>query len=41
MKAAIHLGPKLVGEPGGLQEKQLRGNSELIQYHTEMDNGAF
>ena len=31
----------LFGELGGLQEHELRGNSELIQYHTEIDLGAF
>ena len=29
MKAAIHI--------GSLQEDELRGNSELIQYHTKID----
>ena len=28
------------GEFGGLQEHQFPGKSELIQYHTEIDNGA-
>ena len=32
---------ELFGEPGGLQEHELRGNSELIQYDTEIDIGAF
>ena len=32
---------ELIGDPGGLQEYELRGNSELIQYHTETDIGAF
>ena len=32
---------EIFGEPGGLQEHELRGNSKLIQYHTEMDIGAF
>ena len=32
---------ELFGEPGGLQEHELRGNSELIQDHTEIDIGAF
>ena len=31
---------ELFREHGGLQEKELRGNSELIQYHTEIDVGA-
>ena len=32
---------ELFGEPGGLQEHELRGNSGLVQYHTETDIGAF
>ena len=32
---------ELFGEPGGLQEHELRGNSDLIQYHIEMDIVAF
>ena len=32
---------KLFCEPGGLQEHELRGNSELIHYHTEIDIRAF
>ena len=31
---------ELFGEPGGLQEHELRGISELVQYHTEIDKGA-
>ena len=41
MIAAIHLWTELFGEPGGPQEHELRGNSELIQHHTEIDVGAF
>ena len=37
MKAAIHLGPNYLAN----LEHELRGNSEPIQYHTEMENGAF
>ena len=40
MKAAIHLGPHYLDNFGSLQEYELRGNSELIQYHTEIDIGA-
>ena len=32
---------ELFGEFGDLQEHELRGNSELIQHHTEIDIGAF
>ena len=32
---------ELFGNPGGLQKHELRGNLELIQYHTEIDIGAF
>ena len=32
---------ELFGDLWGLQEHELRGNSELIQYHTEIDIGAF
>ena len=32
---------ELFGEHEGLQEHELRGNSELIQYHTKIDIGAF
>ena len=32
---------ELIGDLEGLQEYELRGNSELIQYHTETDIGAF
>ena len=32
---------ELFGEIGDLQEHELRRNSELIQYHTEIDIGAF
>ena len=32
---------ELFGEFGDPQEHELRGNSELIQYHTETDLGAF
>ena len=31
---------ELLGEPGVLQEHELRGKLELIQYHTEIDFGA-
>ena len=31
---------ELLGEPGVLQEHELRGMSERIQYHTEIDFGA-
>ena len=31
---------ELFGEFGDLQEHELRGTSELIQYHTEIDIGA-
>ena len=31
---------ELLGEPGVLQEHELRGMSERIQYHTEIDVGA-
>ena len=41
MKTAIHLGPNFFGELGGPEEHEHRGNSELIQYHTEIDIGAF
>ena len=33
-------GTESFGEPGGLQEHELRRNSELVQYHTEIDIGA-
>ena len=36
-KQPVHLGPNYFGEPGGLQEHELRGNSELGQYHAETD----
>ena len=32
---------ELIGDPGGLQEYELRGNSEFIQYHTETDIRVF
>ena len=32
---------ELPGELGVQQEHELRGNSEPIQYHTEIENGAF
>ena len=32
---------ELFGEPGVLQEHELRGNSEFIRYRTEIDIGAF
>ena len=32
---------ELFGEPGSLQEHELRGNSELVQYHPTIDIGAF
>ena len=41
IKVAIHLGPNYLANFGGLQQHELRGNSELIQYHTEIDIGAF
>ena len=36
-KQPVHLGPNFFGEPGGSQEREFRGNSELGQYHTETD----
>ena len=41
MKAASHLGPIFFANLGSLQGHELRGNSEIIQYHTEIDTGAF
>ena len=41
IKVAIHLGPNYLANFGGLQEHELRGNSELFQYHTEIDIRAF
>ena len=32
---------ELFGKPGGLQEHELRGNSELFQNHTEIGCGTF
>ena len=40
MKAAHSSWTELYDEPGNLQEHELRGNSELIQYHTEIDIGV-
>ena len=43
MKAAIHLGPNYLAnlEVYKNTEHKLRGNSELIRYHTEIDIRAF
>ena len=41
MKAAIHLGPNDLENFGSIQEHELRGNSKLVQYHTEISIGAF
>ena len=41
MKAAILSCTELFGEFESLQEHELRGNSELIQYYTGFDIGAF
>ena len=39
MQAAIHLGPNYLANLEVYNE--LRGNSELIQYHSDIDIGAF
>ena len=38
IKAAIHLGLNYLANVGGLREHKLRGNPELLQYHTEKIN---
>ena len=32
---------ELFGKPGGLQEHELRGDWEFLQYHSEIDAGTF
>ena len=41
MKAVHSSWTETFGELGGLQEHELPGNSEFLQYHTEIDIGAF